>query len=176
MTIIHIFQSPPDFYCSKSILIIGKDWDIEARIRKRDWIFPNEQWNHEWRKMSDTQLVTSDKRRIFHIISSYSSFNNIPGRKVKIYKEEISLIYFAMYLVWNYTIGDAFMGVRVEPGSRPNCSLQTEWLSFSCAGTSSIGWEFEKFKRSFLLLSIVGKDFESQYSGPPKDASREERF
>ena len=120
MTIIHIFQSPPDFYCSKSILIIGKDWDIEARIRKRDWIFPNEQWNHEWRKMSDTQLVMSDKRRIFHIISSYSSFNNIPGRKVKIYKEEISLIYFAMYLVWNYTIGDAFMGVRVEPGSRPN--------------------------------------------------------
>ena len=43
-------------------------------------------------------------------------------------------------------------------------------MYISGAGTSSIGWEFEKFKRSFLP-SIVEKDFESQYLGPPKDAS-----
>ena len=115
--------------------------------RRRDWIFSK--WTTKVKKNGShcTQLATID--RILHAIFSYSSFNNILGRKVKNYKEAFSQTYFqCMYLVWNYTIGDAFMGVRVEPGSRPNCSLQTEWLSFSCAGTSLIGWEFEKFKRS----------------------------
>ena len=73
---------------------------------------------------------------------------------------------FNRNVVWNYIIADAYMGVRVEPGSRPNCSLQTEWLSFSCAGTSSIGWEFEKFKRS-SFTKHSWKIFWIAIFGPP---------
>ena len=46
------------------------------------------------------------------------------------------------------------MGVRVEPGSRPNCSLQTEWLSFSCAGQSYTYQVLQTIQMKLIFLSV----------------------
>ena len=42
--------------------------------------------SHEW-------LATNDKWGILPILSSYTSFNNVPDRKVKTLKEDLSLNY-----------------------------------------------------------------------------------
>ena len=73
----------------------GCQWAVEARIRREDGIVHHEWQSHKWGKrkfpMSHEWLTTSDKWGILPILSSYPSFNNIPDRKVKTWKEEFSL-------------------------------------------------------------------------------------
>ena len=72
----------------------AEHWAIEARIKRRDGIFPHEWPSHEWGKikflMSHECLATCDKWVILPILSSYPFFNNIPDRTVQTCIEQFS--------------------------------------------------------------------------------------
>jgi hypothetical protein len=83
--------------CGEVPARISEHWAIEARIRRRDGIFPHEWRSHEWGKikfpMSHKWLATSDKWGILPILSSYPSFNNIPDTNVETHIEQLSQNY-----------------------------------------------------------------------------------
>ena len=95
-----IFVNPSYFlFWLKTQIDYSGHWSVEARIRSEDVIF-----HHEWRSLSgekwNTPWVTSDKWGILPIISSYSSFNNSPDRKVKTCKQEFSQNHKKICQLW----------------------------------------------------------------------------